>query len=178
MSAPALACQACLKKTKVELGLLTDIDMLLIIEKGTRGGICQSIHSYVKTNNKYMKNYDKDIISSYLKYLDANNLYGWAMSQKLPVNGFKWVEKLSRFNEIFIKNYNENSNIGYFLEVDIDYPKELFNLHKDLPFLPERKKVNKVEKLICNMEDKEKYFMHIKVLKQALNHGLVLKKST
>ena len=109
-------------------------------------------------------------------YLDANNLYGWAMSQKLAVNGFKWVEKLLRFNKIFIKNYNENSDIGYFLEVDIDYPKELFNLHKDLPFLPERKKVNKVEKLICNIEDKEKYVMHIKVLKQALNHGLVLKK--
>ena len=98
------------------------------------------------------------------------------MGKKLPVNGFKWVEKLSRFNEIFIKNYNENSDIGYFLEVDIDYLKELFDLHKDLPFLPERKKVNKVEKLICGIEDKEKYVMHIKVLKQALNHGLVLKK--
>ena len=98
------------------------------------------------------------------------------MSQKLPVNGFKWVKKLSRFNEIFIKNYNENSNIGYFLEVDIDYPKELFNLHKDLPFLPERKKVNKVEKLICSIEDKEKYVIHIRALKQALNHGLKLKK--
>ena len=109
-------------------------------------------------------------------YLDDTNLYGWAMSQKLPVNGFKWVEKLSRFNEIFIKNYNENSDIGYFLEVDIDYPKELFNLHKDLPFLPERKKVNKVEKLICSIEDKEKYVIHIRVLKQALNHGLVLRK--
>ena len=80
------------------------------------------------------------------------------MSQKLPANGFKWVEKsrLSRFNEIFIKNYNENSDKGYFLEVDIDYLKELFNLHKDLPFLPERKKVNKVEKPICKIEDKEK----------------------
>ena len=104
------------------------------------------------------------------------NLYGWAMSQKLPVNGFKWVENLSKFNEDFFKNYDENSDKGYFLEVDIDYPKELFNLHKDLPFLPERKKVNKVEKLICNIEDKEKYVMHIKVLKQALNHGLVLRK--
>ena len=138
LSAPGLAWQACLKKTKVELELLTDIDMLLMVEKGTRGGICQAIHRYTKANNKYMKNYDKDIISSYLMYLDANNLYGWAMSQKLPVNGFKWVEKLSRFNEIFIKNYNENSDIGYFLEVDIDYPKELFNLYKNLPFLPER----------------------------------------
>ena len=88
-----------------------------------------------------MKNYDKDITSSYLLYLDASNLYGWAMSQKLPVNGFKWVKILSRFNERFIKNYNENSDIGYFLEVDIDYLKELFNLHKDLPFLPERKKL-------------------------------------
>ena len=83
-----------------------------------------------------MKNYDKDLISSYLTYLDANSLYGWKMSQKLPVNWFKWVETLSRFNEIFIKNYNKNSDIGYFLEVDIDYPKKLFDLHKDLPFLP------------------------------------------
>ena len=135
--------------------------MLLIIEKGTRGGICQAIHRHAKANNKYMKNYDKNNELSYIEYLDANNLYGWAMSQTLPVNGFKWVEKSSRFNEIFIKNYNDNSNIGYFLEVDIDYPKELYALHKDLPFLHERKKVNKVEKLNCNIEDKEKYVMHI-----------------
>ena len=101
-----------------------------------------------------MKNYNKDIILTYLMYLDANNLYGWAVSQKLPINCFKWVENLSRSNEIFIKNYNENSEIGYFFEVDIDYVKELFNLHKDLPFLPERKKVNKCEQLICSIEDK------------------------
>ena len=99
------------------------------------------------------------IESSHLAYLDANNLYGWAMSQKLPVNGFKWVEKssLSRFNETFIKNYNENSDKGYFFEVDIDYLKELFNLQKYLPFLPERKKVNKCEKLICSIENKKSY---------------------
>ena len=109
-------------------------------------------HRYAKANNKYMKNFNKDI-SSYLMYLDANNLYGWAMSQKLPINGFKWVEKskLSRFNERFIKNYNESSDIGYFLQVDVNYPKKLFNLHKNLPFLLERKKVNKCEKLICSM---------------------------
>ena len=112
LSAPGLAWQACLKKTKVELELLTDIDMLLMVEKGTRGGICQAIHRYAKANNKYMKNYDKDIISSYVMYLDANNLYGWAMSQKLPVNGFKWVENLSKFNEDFFKNYDENSDKG------------------------------------------------------------------
>ena len=124
-----------------------------------------------------MKNYDKNTESPYLMYLDANNLYGSAMSQKLPIDGFKWVEKniLSRFNERFIKNYNENSDIEYFLEV-VHYPKRVFNLNKDLPFLPERKKVNKCEKLICSIEDKEKYVIHITVLKQALNHGLKLEK--
>ena len=92
------------------------------------------------------------------------------MSQKVPANGFKWVEKLSRFNQIFIKNYNENSDIGNIVEVNIDYSEKLFNriefnLHENLPFLPESKKVNKVEKLICSIEDKEKYVMHIRVLK-------------
>ena len=90
----------------------------------------------------FLKDYDKNIELSYIMYLDANNLYGWAMPQNLAVNAFKWVKQktLSKFNEDFIKNYDENSNKGYFLEVDIDYPKELFNLYKDLPFLPERKK--------------------------------------
>ena len=150
--------------------------MLLMVEKGNTGGICQAIHKYAKANNEYIKNYDKDVISSYLMYLEANNLYGWAMSQKLPVNGFKWVKNLSKFNEILVRNFDENSDKGYFVEVDVDYPKKLFDLHKDLSFLPERKKVNKVEKFICNIEDKEKYVMHIKVLKQALNHGVLLRK--
>ena len=139
-----LAWQACLEKSKVELELLTDTDILLMVEKGTRGGICQAIHRYAKANNKYMKNYDKDITSSYLMYLDANNLHGWAMSQKLLVNGFKWVKKLSKFKEILIRNYDENSDKGYFFEVDVNYPKKLFDRHKDLPFSPEKKKVNKV----------------------------------
>ena len=100
------------------------------------------------------------------------------MSEKLPVNGFKWIEQknLSKFSEDFIKNYDENGNIGYFLELDIDYPKELFNLYKDLPFLPESKKVNKVKKLLCSIEDKKKNVIHIRALKQALNHRLVFKK--
>ena len=178
VSAPGLAWQACLKKTEVKLELITDYDMLLMIEKGIRGGICQATHRYAKANNKYMKNYDKNIESSYIEYLDANNLYGWAMSQKLPVNGFKWVKqkKLSKFNEDFIKKYDEDSNTGYFFEVDLEYPKTLFNSHKDLPFLPKRKKVENVEKLICSIEDKEKYVIHKRALKQALNHGLKLKK--
>ena len=177
VSAPGLAWQACLKKTGVKLELITDYDMILMIEKGIRGGICQATHRYAKANNKYMKNYDKNNESSYIEYLDANNLYGWAMSQKLPINGFKWVKNLSKFNEDYIKKYDENSNTGYFLEVDIEYLKTLFNNHKDLPFLPERKKVEKVEKLICSIEDKEKYVIHIRPLKQALNHELKLKKA-
>ena len=95
------------------------------------------------------------------------------MSQKLPVNLFKWVKNLALFNEIFIRNYDENSDKIYVLEVDVNYPKKLIDLHKDLPFLPEKKKVNKIEKLICDIEDKEKYVVHIKALKQALNQGLV-----
>ena len=97
--------------------------MLLMVEEGIRGGICHAIHRYRKTNNKYMNNYDKNEESSYIQYLDANNLYGWAMSQKLPVNNFKWVEDTSRINEEFIKHYNENSNKGYILEVDVSILK-------------------------------------------------------
>ena len=104
LSTPGLSWQACLKKTKVELELLTDTDMLLMVEERIRGGMCQAIHRYDKANKKYMNNYDKNNESSYLMYLDANNLYEWAMSQKLPVNGFKWVNNLSKFNESFIKD--------------------------------------------------------------------------
>ena len=113
-----------LKKREVKLELLTYI-MLLMIEDGIRGGMCQSTYRYAKANNKYMKNYDKSIESSYLTYLGANNLYGWAMSQKLPVNDCKWENGLSRFNEAFMKNYIENSDVGYFFEVDVEYPKKI-----------------------------------------------------
>ena len=106
LSALGFAWQACLKKTEVELELLTDIDMLLMVENGIRGGMCQTIHRYARANNKYMKNYDKNIEPSYLMYLDGSNLYGWAMSQKFPVNGFEWVEDLSQFKEDFIKKFD------------------------------------------------------------------------
>ena len=96
-----------------------------MIKKGIRGGMCQSTHRYAKANNKYMKNYDKKIESSYETYLDAKNLYGWAMSQKLPVNRFMWDKYLSDFGKDFIKNYDENSDVGYFLEVDVEYQKKL-----------------------------------------------------
>ena len=104
LSVPELAWQAALKNAKVKLDFLTDIDMLLMAEKGIRGGICHSIYRYSKANNKYMKNYDKNKELSNLQYWDANNLYGWTMSQKLRVNNFEWIEDTSQFNEDFIKN--------------------------------------------------------------------------
>ena len=121
-----------------------------MVEKGIRGGICHSIQRYAKANNKYMKNYNINEESSYIQYLDANNLYGWAMSKKLPTNGFKWIDNNETakhiINEDFIKNYNENNDKGYILEVDVKYPKRLHELHSDLPFLSERMEVNKVIK--------------------------------
>ena len=184
VSLPGLARQACLKKTNIGLALLTDYDMLLMVEKGIRGGICHSIQRYAKANNKYMKNYHNKEESSYIQYLDANNLYGWAMSKKLPTNGFKWIDNTEMaepsakhvINEDFIKNYNENNDKGYILEVDVKYPKRLQELHSDLPFLSERMEVNKCKKLVCNLFNKKKYVVHINVLKQELNHGLKLKK--
>ena len=113
------------KKTSVTLELLTDENMFLTYEEGIRGGICNKVHSYAEANNKYMKNYDKNKETSFLMYVDANNLYGWAMTKKLPADGFKWVDDLSMFTEDFIKSYDEEGDVGYLLVVDIEYPKTL-----------------------------------------------------
>ena len=123
-----------------------------------------------------MKDHNKNIEFSYIQYLDANNLYGWAMSQKLPKNNFKWVEETSIINEEFIKNYNENNYKGYILEVDVKYLKELHDLHSDLPFLQKNMKTDKCKKLVRDLRNNKKYVVHIKSLKQALNHGLKLLK--
>ena len=182
VSLPGLAWQACLKKTNVELELLTDYDMVLIVEEGIRGGICHTIPCYAKTNNKYMKDYDGKKKSSYIRYLDANNLYGKAMTQKLPVRGFRWTDDISKIDEDFVKDYdnnnnnNNNNNKSYILDVDIGYPSKLQNLHSDLPFLPGRMIINNTKKLVCNLNDKKNYIVHINALKQALDHGLKLKK--
>ena len=162
LSLPGLAWQACLKKANVKLELLTDYDMLLMVEEGIRGGICHSIHRYAKANNKYMNNYDKNKESSYIQYLDANSLYGWAMSQKLPVNSFKWVKNTSKIDGEFIKNYDKDSDKGYILEVDVTCPRKLHDLHSDLPFLPQRMKIGKCKKLVCNLRNKKKYIVRIR----------------
>ena len=123
-----------------------------------------------------MKNSDKNKESSYFQYWDVNNLYGWAISQKLPVNNFEWIKDTSQFHENFIKDNTEESDKGYLLAVDVQYLENLQELYNDLPFLPEKMKIGKVEKLVANLRDKTEYVIHIINLKQALNHGLVLKK--
>ena len=153
--APGLAWPVCLKKTGVKLELLTDYDMFLMNEAGIIGGICQSICRYAEANNKYMKSYNKNKLSSYLMYSEANNLYGWAMCKKLPIGNFRWATNLSKYTESFIKNYDKNSDWGSTIEVDIEYPKHLSGIHNKLPFLAEKKKLGNVEKLVTNFEAKE-----------------------
>ena len=148
----------------------------MMFEEGPRGGMCQASYRYVKANNKYMKSYDKNKESSFLIYDDANNLYGWSMCKKLPVGDFKCVDDLSMFIEYIKKNYDEESDTGYLFVVDVEYSKNLHTLHSDLPFLLRRMKINNCTKLVCNLNDKENYPVHILALKQALNHGLKLKK--
>ena len=129
-----------------------------MIEEGIRGGICRAVHRYAKANNKYMKKYDKSKESSYIQYLDGNNLYGAAMSEKLLISGFKWVNDISGINEKFVNSYDKkHSDKGYILEVDVDYPSKLHKLHSDMPILLERMKIDKTQKLVCNLRDKKKY---------------------
>ena len=120
-----------------------------------------------------MKDYDNNKESSYLKYWDVNNLYGWTMLQKLPVNKFEWIEDISQFNEDLTKNYTEGSNEEQFLEVDVHYPERLHELYNDLPFLPEIMELEKAEKLVANLH-KTEFVIHIRNLKQPLNHRLIL----
>ena len=165
-TAPGLAWDAELKITKVKLELLSDIDMFLMVEKGIRGGVSMISNRYGKANNKYIGDkFNPSEPSKYLTYLDANNLYGAAMSMKLPTHGFKWMNKYES---------NNWENYSCILEVDLEYPKELHDLHNDYPLAPEQIGMNKVEKLIPNLRDKEKYVLHHKNLKQYLDLGLEL----
>ena len=116
---------------EVKLELLTDIDTLLMVEKCFRGGICDAIYQYAKTNDKNLKDTDRNKESLYLKHWDVNNLYDWAMLQKLSINNFEWMEDTSHFKEDFMKNCNEEKDQGYFLEVDIQYLEKLHKFHND-----------------------------------------------
>ena len=175
-----LAWKACLKKTGVRVELLTDPDMLLMIERGIPGGITQVVHRYASANNKYMGDlYDTHKESSYLQYLDANNLYGWVMSQLLPTSKFKWVDikpSQGEAAQVQISTLAASKIKGYLAEVDVKYPTDLHNSHNDLPFMCNKMKIKKVEKLVPNLRDKKNYVIHIQALDQALRHGLVLKR--
>ena len=170
-TSPGLDWKACLKCTGIRLELLTDPDMLLMFESGIRGGITQAVCKYAAANNPYMGDkFDPNEDTTYLQYLDTNNLYGWAMSQALPTGGFRWVD----VNPNEISELTARTDKGYLLEVDVRYPTELHDSQNDLPPMCERMKINGVEKLVPNLRDKKGYVIHIKALDQALTHGLVL----
>ncbi|XP_037911964.1 uncharacterized protein LOC119652098 [Hermetia illucens] len=172
---PGYTWDAMLKCTDVTLELLTDVDMLMFFERGIRGGLSQCSKRYSKANNKYMCNYDSTKPSKFLIYNDINNQYGWAMCQFLPQNSFEWLENTADFK---VEDVSDESPIGYILEVDLEYPKELHNLHNQLPFCSERSVPpgSKEEKLLATLKDKVKYIIHYRNLKQAMEHGLNLTK--
>ena len=194
-----LAWDAMLKMTKVKLDLISDIDQQLFIEKGMRGGLSYISHRHAKATNKYLPNYNPELDDSYLMYQDANNLYGWAMCERLPTGNFKWVKNLPETPleiEKFLSNYDENSDKGIILEVDSKYPKELHSLHNEYPLAPEKMIINddmlsnyasetkekhsissgKVSKLVTTLLDKKKYVIHYRNLKQCLDLGMKITK--
>ena len=190
---PGLSWDAMQKMTGVSLDLISDVDMQNLIEKGMRGGISTITHRHAVANNKYIKNYDPEKESCYIPYLDANNLYGWAMSQKLPTGDFRWIPSPEYIN---LDSYDENSAKGLILEVDLEYPPELHRLHNDYPLAPEKMVVReemlsdysreilgregmtigKVGKLIPNLRDKKEYVLHYRNLQLYLKLGLKLTK--
>ena len=181
-TSPGLAWDACLKLTSQNLELLTDYDMLMMFERGIRGGITHISKRYSEANNKYMKSYNPEKKSKFIQYLDANNLYGWAMSQSLPTHGFKWIKDLT-MEKVYSILYNKSKK-GFIFEVDLEYPEELWELHNDYPLAPELMKVNsrgvqgdaipRVEKLICHFKPRKNYVIHYKNLKQCLKLGMKL----
>ena len=194
-SSPGLSWDAMLKMTNIELELMTDVDMLQFVEKGKRGGLSYITHRYSKANNKYLSECDYNSTQKYITYLDANNLYGWAMSQYLPTGGFKWINK-DKFNDINLYDYTENSKKGLLLEVDLEYPYEIHDMHNDYPLAPEKINVktymlsnyclkiakkykisnNLICKLIPTLNNKEKYVIHYRNLQLYTELGLKITK--
>ena len=176
-TSPGLAWDACLKTTGQRLELLHDYDMLMMIERGIRGGITHISKRYAEANNKYMENYNPEKKSSFIQYLDANNLYGWAMSQNLPTHNFNWMTNITveKVMEILEKTNDSMANTGkkgYIFEVDLEYPPDLWDLHNDYPLAPELIKVNGVEKLICHFKPRKNYVIHYRALRQCLELGM------
>ena len=194
-TSPSLSRDAMLKMTNIKLELMTDIDMFQFIKKGMHGGISYIKNRYRKANNKYMKEYDEKVPSKYIMYLDASNLYGWAMSQYLPTGNFKWMSN-KEINKIDLGTYKADGKKGLILEVDLEYPQELHDMHNDYPVCPEKVKVSNdmlsgyckkiaekykisiglVSKLIPMLRDKKEYMLHYRNLQLYLDLGLKIKK--
>ena len=174
---PSLSFDCMLRMTKVELELLTDIDIVHFFQKGIRGGISQCTERKHIANNSHLPNFDPTEPTSYITYLDATNLYGHSMSQALPFGGFRWLSE-REILDLNIMNVDDDSPQGYVLEVDVHYPEELHDAHSDLPFLVENivppTETAKLPKLIPNLNDKKKYIVHYRTLKQAINNGLMV----
>ncbi|XP_051161514.1 uncharacterized protein LOC127281705 [Leptopilina boulardi] len=172
---PGLTWDVMLKFTNVRLELITDIDKLMFVERGVRGGISQCSNRYASANNPYMEKFNENEETKYIMYYDANNLYGWGMVQPLPYGGFEWVKVTDNFDF----NIPDDSPFGYILEVDLNYPKELHDTHSDLPFCSVHSNPpseSKQSKLLTTLEPKRKYIIHYRVLKQVLTNGLELVK--
>ncbi|HRP37489.1 MAG TPA: hypothetical protein PLS50_06815, partial [Candidatus Dojkabacteria bacterium] len=194
---PGFAWDACLQMTSTKLDVYSEKekDMYLTTERGIRGGISVIPHRYSKANNKYLQNYNPNEESKYIMYLDANNLYGWAMIQALPTGNFKWCTP-SKFNENKIMNMDDDQETGYIFDVDLEYPVELHDMHNDYPLAPEKiaiqeehlsehsKRILKIlnekhsphDKLVPNLWDKTNYVVHYRNLKLYLELGMKIKK--
>ena len=190
-----LSWDAMLKMTDIKLELMTNADMFQFIIKGMWGGVSYIANQYGKANNIYMKEYNEKVPSKYIMYLDANNLYSWAISQYPPTGNFRLMTD-EEINKIDLGKYKADGRKGLILEVDLEYPQELHNLHNDHPIFPEKIKVSsgmlseywkkiakkyktligKVNKLIPTLRDKEEYVLHYQNLQLYLNLGLKIKK--
>ena len=167
-TSPGLVWDAALKMKKIRLELLSDFDMILMIKKGIRGGISMISNRLGTLNNKYMGDlFDQSKESTYIQYLDANNLYGWAMSKPLPTHGFEWMSE---------SNLEQWKSMPCILEVDLDYPESLHDEHNDYPLAPERITIDKVDKLVPNLNDKKNYVIHYENLKLYERLGLKISK--